>query len=95
MFKFKKRCMLSTHLIGESTYCFSCSNTEPTITLPKKTLTTITTKYFVAAFLSIFDKETRPSNLERNIISWGRNVSDNFSERPGKKPCRTDLINLL
>jgi len=52
-------------------------------------------KYFVAALLSIFDNETRPSNLERNIISWGRNVSDSFSERPGRKPWSTDLINLL
>lgn len=74
------------NLIGELMYCFSCSNTEPIITFPKNTLTTITIKYFVAALRSIFDNETPPSNLERNIISWGRKVSDNFSERPGRKP---------
>lgn len=84
-----------SHLVGALTYCLSCSKTDPTITLPKKTFTTINTKNLVAACLSIIDNETWPSNLLRNIIICGRNVRESFSARPGRNPCNTDLMNFL
>lgn len=70
---------------------FSCSNAEPTNTFPRNTFTTMKPKYLAAAYLSIREYDTWPSNLVIMFKTYGKASRKIFKIRPGKKPCIADF----